>query len=117
MKFKEISIKTQKQSRDRFLGLAIENNNETALADLAIEIFEEVPQFSTKYDRANARAVVAILWWFAGNKENARLHIDQAKKELSRPDMVRDRLVFLADQAIEFEASGFRSLFIEAAHA
>jgi hypothetical protein len=117
MNYKKISIKKSKESRDLFLAHTIVNSTQEELADIALDLFDHIDEFTTKYDRANARAVVAALWWFAGYKENARLHIDQAKKELNRPDMIRDRLVFLLDMSIEFQADSFRDVFVEVANA
>lgn len=107
----KISIKETKLNRDIYLCEIINKKDKDLLMENAIEIVNGINSFMTQYDRANARAVAAIFWWFAGEKKNAEMIIERAILELKRPDSKRDKLVFLVQDAIQHDAHSFFDVF------
>lgn len=104
----QISIKNNKQQRDKFLGELLERNDRDELVQTAINLVSvaNIKQIKTQYDRANARTCAAILWWAIGEIKIAKLYIQGAVNELNKSDKARDRLTFLVnsylDQNIDF---------------
>jgi hypothetical protein len=114
----EISIKKTKANRDKFLGEILIRDDRDEMVQTALDLVylaENSDQIKTQYDRANARTCAAILWWFADEIENAKLHIHLAIKELNKPQLRRDRLTFLVKRCIytEVPAKEFLDCFLE----
>lgn len=91
----EISIKENKQNRDKFLGELIARGDRDEIVNTALSLVDGIAEIETQYDRANARTCAAILWWSINEIEVAKLHIDRAINELTKPNMKRDKLTFL----------------------
>jgi len=109
---KALSIKKTKTTRDEFLADMVLNKDITELVATAVEMeVQDLPKIKVKYERANYLACIAILHWHAGLNESAREFVDKAKQELTKPNIVRDRLVFLLDYIVDQNAKGYRDCF------